>query len=69
MTSKTITAIMAGIFNIVMFICGTVIFALNSFNGLTYEPAYTYIAFVMWIVPVVYFAAILIKSKNTKDIK
>ena len=31
---------MAGIFNIVMFICGTVIFVLNSFNELTYEPAY-----------------------------
>lgn len=68
MTNKMITAILVGIFNIVMFICGTVIFALNSFNGLIYEPACTYIAFIMWIAPVVYFAAVLIKSKNTKDI-
>lgn len=38
MSNKTITAIMVGIFNIVMFICGTVLFAFNNFNGLIYEP-------------------------------
>lgn len=63
MTNKTITAILVGIFNIVMFTCGTVLFALNHFNGLVYEPAYTYIAFAMWVVPIVYFVVILIKCK------
>ncbi|MBR2038721.1 MAG: hypothetical protein IKA09_13490 [Lachnospiraceae bacterium] len=64
MSNKTITAIMVGIFNIVMFICGTVLFAFNNFNGLIYEPYITYIALAMWIVPIIYFAVSLIKNKN-----
>ena len=65
MSNKTITAIMVGIFNIVMFICGTVLFTFNNFiNMLVYEPYVTYIALAMWIVPIIYFAVSLIKNKN-----
>ena len=64
MSNKIVTAILVGIFNIVMFICGTALFAINYFNDLLYEPFITYIALVMWIVPIIYFTAILIKNKN-----
>ena len=64
MSNKTVTTILVGIFNIVMFICGTVLCALNFFNGVQYEPFISYIALAMWIVPSIYFAVILIKNKN-----
>lgn len=64
MSNKTVTAVLVGIFNIVMFICGTVLCALNFFNGVLFEPFIAYIALAMWIVPTIYFTVILIKSKN-----
>lgn len=66
-TKKTVSQILCGIFFITMYICATVLFIINFFfSGEKFEPNATIIAFVMWIVPTVYFALSIIVNAFRK---
>lgn len=60
--------ILISIFNIVVFICGMVLFTINCFfmTASSYSPIATYIAVIMLIVPTLYYLGLLIKTAKQK---
>lgn len=59
--------ILIGIFNIIVFICGTVLLAINFFfSNDCFNPYITYIALIMLIVPTLYYLLLLIKNAKQK---
>lgn len=59
--------ILIGIFNIVVFICGTFLLTINLFfSGDNFSMYITYIALIMLIVPTLYYLFLLIKSAKWK---
>ena len=63
MNKDHIPALLIGIFNIVVFACGTFLLAMNFFfSGENFNAYVTYIALIMLAAPSLYFLVLLIKN-------
>jgi hypothetical protein len=63
MNKEQTPASLIGIFNIVVFVCGTFLLAMNFFfSGDNFSAAITYIALAMLAVPSLYYLVLLIKN-------
>ena len=59
--------LLIGIFNIIVFICGTVLLTINQFfSGDNFSACITYIALIMLIVPTLYYLFLLIRNSKQK---
>ena len=57
--------IIFGIFNIVVFVCGTFLLAMNFFfSGENFNEFVTYIALIMLAAPSLYYLVLLIKNRK-----
>ena len=65
MNKEQLTALLIGIFNIVVFVCGTFLLAMNFFfSGDDFSTAITNIALVMLALPSIYYLVLLIKNRK-----
>ena len=65
MNKEQMIALLIGIFNIVVFVCGTFLLAMNFFfSGDNFSSAITYIALVMLAAPSIYYLVLLIKNRK-----
>lgn len=65
MNKDHMPALLIGIFNIVVFVCGTFLLAMNFlFSGENFNEFITYIALIMLAVPSLYYLVLLIKSRK-----
>ena len=63
MNKEQTPALLIGIFNIVVFVCGTFLLAMNFFfSGDNFSAAITYIALAMLAAPSIYYLVLLIKN-------
>ena len=63
MNKDHMPALLIGIFNIVVFVCGTFLLAMNFFfSGENFNEFITYIALIMLAVPSIYYLVLLIKN-------
>lgn len=62
-----LSQMLIGIFNIVVFICGTVLLVINFFfSGDNFSTYITYLALIMLIMPSLYYLVSLIKHMKHK---
>lgn len=67
MNKEQTTTVLIGIFNIVVFVCGTFLLAMNFFfSGDNFAASITYIALVMLLVPSIYYLCLLIKQTKKR---
>lgn len=65
MSKKQTPALLIGIFNIVVFICGTFLLAMNFFfSGENSNVYITYIALIMLAAPSLYYLVLSIKNRK-----
>jgi hypothetical protein len=67
MNKDQMTALLIGVFNIVVFACGTFLLAMNFFfSGDNFTASITYIALFMLLVPSIYYLCLLIKQAKKR---
>ena len=65
MNKEQLTALLIGIFNIVVIVCGTFLLAMNFFfSGDDVSTGITNIALVMLALPSIYYLVLLIKNRK-----
>jgi hypothetical protein len=65
MNKEQTPALLIGIFNIVVFICGTFLLAMNFFfSGENFNVYVTYIALIMLAAPSLYYLVLSIKNRK-----
>ena len=65
MNKEQTPALLIGIFNIVVFVCGTFLLAMNFFfSGESFNVYVTYIALIMLSVPSLYYLVLSIKNRK-----
>ena len=65
MNKEQMPVLLIGIFNIVVFVCGTFLLAMNFFfSGENFNEFVTYIALIMLAVPSFYYLVLLIKNRK-----
>ena len=65
MNKDYMPALLIGIFNIVVFVCGTFLLAMNFFfSGENFNVYVTYITLIMLVAPSFYYLVLLIKNRK-----